>query len=314
LAGNSFIGDDGKLGFTNPTADDIPDVTDPIGSNFFDRTEQVLHVNLAGNQVVRIVVAKTLVVEFDSTNVELTADELYDSPNLIQYLASILGIDPSNIKVVNVVAENQDRRRRRRREQGFNVHSRGARNAIPTNTIVLEIDNSVDQIDEATTVAANNDDVLEANTAMAETIIAATLNNELPEELELLPQVSMQVVTPPVVPECMADCVAANADTSNADNADYMPGADCSLAGFYNVPVEELSSVVDTDSLPTYEENTEDEDEELKNNEGLKTFVAPTGWEVALEPAAGQFTIQSSLYSIVYRLYSIVYTLVYDIV
>ena len=287
MAGNSFLDADGKLSFTNPTADDIPDLSDPIGSNFFDRTEQVLHVNLAGDEVVRIVVAKTLVVEFDSTNVELTADELYDSPNLIQYLASILGIDPANIKVVNVVAENQDRRRRRRREQGFSVHSREARNAIPTNTIVLEIDNNGDQTSEDASIAANNDAVLEANTAMAETIIAATLNNELPEELELLPQVSMQVVTPPVVPACMADDVANNADANVVNDPDYMPGQECSLAGFYNTTVENLSNVVDTEALPTYEENTQDEDEQLNKNEALQTFIAPTGWEIALEPATG---------------------------
>ena len=47
----------------------------------------------------RIIVAKTLIVEFDSTATEMTAEQLYNSDSLINYLASILGIDSSKIKV-----------------------------------------------------------------------------------------------------------------------------------------------------------------------------------------------------------------------
>ena len=47
----------------------------------------------------RIIVAKTLIVEFDSTASEMTAEQLYNSDSLINYLASILGIDSSKIKV-----------------------------------------------------------------------------------------------------------------------------------------------------------------------------------------------------------------------
>ena len=98
-ASNSVLEADGSLSFSNPDASHIPQVGDGVGVNFFDRTEQMLYVNVQGNTVVRVIVAKTLVVEFQSTNTELTADELYDSENLRFYLASILGIDISKIKV-----------------------------------------------------------------------------------------------------------------------------------------------------------------------------------------------------------------------
>ena len=52
-----------------------------------------------GSSVLRIIVAKTLIVEFDSTASEMTAEQLYNSDSLINYLASILGIDSSKIKV-----------------------------------------------------------------------------------------------------------------------------------------------------------------------------------------------------------------------
>ena len=98
-ASNSVLEADGTLSFSNPDPSHIPQVGDGVGVNFFDRTEQMLYVNVQGSSVVRVIVAKTLVVEFQSTNTELTADELYDSENLRFYLASILGIDISKIKV-----------------------------------------------------------------------------------------------------------------------------------------------------------------------------------------------------------------------
>jgi hypothetical protein len=116
LATNSALDNDGNLSFSVPTASDIPTISDIVGTNFFDRTAQILHVNIQGSDIVRIVVAKTLVVEFESTATELTADQLYASENLINYLASLLNIPANNIKVVNVVAENGAARRRRRED------------------------------------------------------------------------------------------------------------------------------------------------------------------------------------------------------
>lgn len=101
---------------------------------------------------------------------------------------------------------------------------RSKRNAV-ANTIVLEIDDSDEPItNEETTINNNNDAVLEKNTNFAETIIAATLNNEIPADLDLIPQVAVQTVTPPTVPECLADEIAENSNTDNAFDPDYVPG------------------------------------------------------------------------------------------
>merc|ERR1711937_821118 len=117
-------------------------------------------------------------------------------------------IPASNIKVVNVVAEDGT--------------ARGRRNTA-SNTIVLEIDNNSNDIQSEESTAGNDANAaLTENTAFAETIIAATLNIELPADLNVLPQVAVQTVTPPVVPPCMASTVAANQDVSNANDPDYM--------------------------------------------------------------------------------------------
>ena len=128
-------------------------------------------------------------------------------------------------QVVNVVAENGTSRRRRRADQGLITHGvRSKRNAV-ANTIVLEIDNSDEPVtSEDTTINNNNDAVLKQNTNFAETIIAATLNNEIPADLELIPQVAVQTVTPPTVPECLADEIEQNANVDNALDPDYVPG------------------------------------------------------------------------------------------
>ena len=200
------------------------------------------------------------------------------------YLASLLGLDLSQIKVVNVVQENSDRRRRRRDASGFVIHSRARRSGIDTSTIVLEIDTNSNQLSQSASEAANTDDVLNQNTNFAKKIIDATLNNELPADLELLPQVAVQTVTPPTVPECMAEEVANSADPANALDPTFIPGADCSLANFYNVTPEELPDVADTDTLSPYTDNSADEDTKLEQDEAMTTFKAPIGWEVAVEP------------------------------
>ena len=132
----------------------------------------------------RIIVAKTLIVEFDSTATEMTAEELYNSDSLINYLASILGIDSSKIKVfflstqlharikflkvVNVVAEGARRRRKRRADTGFIEHGRVKRSGNG-NTIVLEIDNSNDVTSEAESASATSDQAkLDENANLAE--------------------------------------------------------------------------------------------------------------------------------------------------
>ena len=136
---------------------------------------------------------------------------------------------------------------------------------------------------------------LTENTAFAETIIAATLNNELPADLNVLPQVAVQTVTPPVVPPCMASTVAANQDVSNANDPDYMPGEDCSIAAAYGVEPEDLATVADTSLLTTYTEAEADEQAALEASESRTQIVAPAGWSTLLSPAGGNIILLISI-------------------
>ena len=47
-ATNSVLNQDGSLSFSIPTPADMPQITDPVGTNFFDRNEQTLHAVVQG--------------------------------------------------------------------------------------------------------------------------------------------------------------------------------------------------------------------------------------------------------------------------
>ena len=47
-ATNSVLNEDGSLSFSIPTPADMPQITDPVGTNFFDRNEQTLHAVVQG--------------------------------------------------------------------------------------------------------------------------------------------------------------------------------------------------------------------------------------------------------------------------
>ena len=135
LAVNAQLAADGSVDYQIHDESFKPDSSAVVGTNFFDRREQILYVVVGGSTVTNVNVAKTLIVEFQSNAIELTADELYGSDLLINYLASLLGIDQSQIKVVDVVTEGQ---RRRRSSTVYEFGTRGRR-ATGGNTIIIEI-------------------------------------------------------------------------------------------------------------------------------------------------------------------------------
>ena len=47
-ATNSVLNEDGSLSFSIPTPADMPQIFDPVGTNFFDRNEQTLHAVVQG--------------------------------------------------------------------------------------------------------------------------------------------------------------------------------------------------------------------------------------------------------------------------
>jgi hypothetical protein len=83
------------------------------GQNFFDRDAQMFHFIMTGGNLYELDVVQTLILELDVMT-ELTDDEFYDNGNLANNLAALLGIDPSKIRIMNVIREDSDRKRRRR--------------------------------------------------------------------------------------------------------------------------------------------------------------------------------------------------------
>ncbi|CAG5091675.1 Oidioi.mRNA.OKI2018_I69.PAR.g13192.t1.cds [Oikopleura dioica] len=83
----------------------IPEVWHSSGSNYFDRADQILYFTLGGGDRLRVKIANTIILELDMVT-ELTIEEFYSSPDLPYLLAALLGLDPSQVKVVNVQREN----------------------------------------------------------------------------------------------------------------------------------------------------------------------------------------------------------------
>ena len=206
---------------------------------FISKNFQVLSIVVAGSSVVNVNVAKSLIVEFQSNAIDLTPDELYDSDLLINYLAALLGISQSQIKIVDVVPEGGSRRRR-----GLDYtygSARSRRNAL-SNDIVIEIlpedPNTEDPTSYVTSEGASKTTVIKE---MASTIVSAIINDEIPQEMNLDPIVTTTVVVEPTVPECYVD-EAANL----ANDANYVAGDGCSLAAQLGVEPDDLSTVIDT--------------------------------------------------------------------
>ena len=110
-----------RLEWERPSKEHIPDLAiNTAGAHYQERAEQVLHVIVQGGSTLTLKVAQTLVLEL-SVMTELTEDEFYDNGNLARNLAALLGIDPSRIRVMNVISESTGARRRRHAEHGFAI-------------------------------------------------------------------------------------------------------------------------------------------------------------------------------------------------
>ena len=111
----------GKLDWAKPDKGFIPDIgLSKAGAHYQERKEQVLHVIVQGGEMLTLKIAQTLVLEL-SVMTELTEDEFYDNGNLAKNLAALLGIDPSRIRIMNVINESQSARRRRHADHGFEL-------------------------------------------------------------------------------------------------------------------------------------------------------------------------------------------------
>ena len=105
------INDDGSLGYFKPDDSFIPSVTSGSGANYMQRSREELHFVMHGGDVMDVNTATSLILNLDVVT-EINVDEFYDSNSFPEYLANLLGVDPSYIVVVNVIREDSRRRRR----------------------------------------------------------------------------------------------------------------------------------------------------------------------------------------------------------
>ncbi|XP_065902313.1 fibrocystin-L-like [Dysidea avara] len=86
----------------------LPTLDDPAGSNFYERSDKRLYFILRGNTP--ITVRTSPVIQLAINLAPVTVDEFFEE-NLVFNLATLLGIDESRIKVVNVISEASNRKR-----------------------------------------------------------------------------------------------------------------------------------------------------------------------------------------------------------
>ena len=144
VATNAQMKNDGNVEWEKPdNSIHIPEIeSHDAGANFFQREEQLYHMILSGGHVYELNVIQTLVLEL-SVMTELTEDDFYDNGNLAGNIAALLGIDPSKIRVMNVIREDSTRRRKRRDDADmyqFNLaDERFRRNSDAGTSLQIEI-------------------------------------------------------------------------------------------------------------------------------------------------------------------------------
>ncbi|XP_063605340.1 fibrocystin-L-like [Penaeus indicus] len=87
----------------------FPSITDPVGTNYLQREEKLLHVVLRGGSVIDITTTPTIIL---SMGIAVDPDNFFEE-NLVQNLALLLNIAPENIRVTNIISESSGRRRKR---------------------------------------------------------------------------------------------------------------------------------------------------------------------------------------------------------
>ncbi|XP_068250283.1 fibrocystin-L-like [Palaemon carinicauda] len=83
----------------------FPTHSDPVGSNYLQRSRKMLHVLLRGGHIVQI---KTRPMVVLSTGAVVSEEDFYEE-NLVANVAAMLGISAENIVVTNIVRESRRR-------------------------------------------------------------------------------------------------------------------------------------------------------------------------------------------------------------
>jgi hypothetical protein len=138
-ANNADVGADGAITWQKPDDSFIPSIdSHNSGANYQQRSEQLVHLIISGGHTYTIKSVQTLVLELAVTT-ELTEDDFYDNGNLAGNIAALLGIDPSRIRVMNVVSESSGARRRRHAREGWITYGTRVRRSGAETALQLEV-------------------------------------------------------------------------------------------------------------------------------------------------------------------------------
>nr|XP_039260770.1 fibrocystin-L-like [Styela clava] len=96
-----------------------PNITNDVGTNYFDRAAKIIHITLSGETPVLVKEAEVVVITFNLPAV--SPDEFFDNGKLIQNLALFLDIPESKIRLVNAVREGSTSGRKRRAVESYSA-------------------------------------------------------------------------------------------------------------------------------------------------------------------------------------------------
>ena len=109
---------DGSLEYHLPNAafEPVLDANTVSGLNYMDRRSETLHFTMTGGNVIDVETATSIILNLDVV-MDVTTEEFYDSSSFPEYLAALLGVDPSMIRIVDVIREDTPSRRKRQAGQ-----------------------------------------------------------------------------------------------------------------------------------------------------------------------------------------------------
>ena len=228
-ANNYFINENNRYDLKSPDDSYIPSINSTVnGENYFDPITNFLYITLTGGGPVTVKTAPVVVLKFGAT---VSEDDFFDPEKVADNIAALLGIDPSKIKVANIVRENSRR----------SLETRNS--TTETVTFDLEIsDPPVTTIDNTTTNSSDSNDAYNNVTSAADSIINAiatggTNGSSLFGGNATMDEV--QVATLPTAPKEAGPVITADTpqETSGETYADQIQAADAEALATETTPV-----------------------------------------------------------------------------
>ena len=267
-ANNAIQNPDGSIQWNKPDSSYVPAIdSHNSGSNYQERDQQLVHIILSGGHTYTVKTVQTLVLELAVTT-ELTEDEFYDNGNLANNIAALLGIDPSRIRVMNVISESSARRRRRHVEDNWVVYGKLRRRregGATENRLQLEIEPEIDSNVGAEALDEVAQEVIADPAALAQATAAAMQELDptfTVEENVAVAKAPKETDTPPAA-VTLAEQLGVPEMTPEDDLDEFIQGLN-DAAG------------IDITTLETAHEKAAREQEEADKASELITYDTPT--------------------------------------